>query len=70
MNTNFHDELSDLIRQSHAAELLGVKRQRITVLIKSGKLAVYDIDGLKFVSKRQVESRLRIKNRLVDIVNR
>jgi predicted DNA-binding protein YlxM (UPF0122 family) len=66
---NLQDALSDLIQQAHAADMLNVSRQRILALIKSGKLDVYEIDGKRFVSKRQVEARLKIKNKLIDIVN-
>jgi hypothetical protein len=46
----------DLITQAEAARLRGVTRSAITYLITQGRLQTYERYGMRFVSRREVES--------------
>lgn len=63
-----HSALSNLMTQADAARELNVTRQRINQLIKANKLAVYDIGGVRFVDRNEVEARLQVNNSPIDSV--
>lgn len=46
----------DLITQAEAARLRGVTRSAITYLITQGRLQTYERYGMRFVSRREVET--------------
>jgi hypothetical protein len=45
---------NDLIRQSSAARLRGVSPAAIADLISRGRLKIYNVAGVPFVSRREV----------------
>lgn len=47
---------SDLIRQQTAARLLGITRQGIHDHVRKGRLQVFLIDNLPFVSRTEIEA--------------
>lgn len=55
--------MTNLIRISKAAEILGVKRQRVYQMIEEGKIQVIDIDGIKFVDADKLSRDLLIRRK-------
>ena len=48
---------ADFIRPTTAARLLGLHRSRIDQLLTSGQLPSVEIDGVRFLPRKAVESR-------------
>ena len=46
----------ELLTVSQAAAIRGTSRQAINYLIRQGKLATVDIAGIRFITKKELES--------------
>lgn len=49
---------TDAVPQVHAAEVLGVSRARVSVLVNGGRLDLVDVDGVRWVTRASVAARL------------
>ena len=49
---------TDAVPQVHAAEVLGVSRARVSVLVNNGRLDLVDVDGVRQVTRASVAARL------------
>jgi hypothetical protein len=48
----------EAVTQAHAAEVLGVSRARVSVLVNTGRLDLVDVDGVRQVTRASVAARL------------
>jgi len=55
------DELGGYVTTSRAADLLGIKRDRVLQLIRAGRLAAKKMEGIYLVDLASVQARQRDK---------